>query len=127
MMAREAAPYVHARLSAAMVTSHSNINNNRDNDDTNVLQIYAVPRGGKINPKDGTITVEGDPVTELQSVEPFTGTPALTDQHEYKRVEPEPTPFETVELEPPQNITVLNPYSRRQRDDSDDGSSPDAD
>ena len=115
MMAREAAPYVHARLSAAMVSSHSNVNSR--NDDTNVLQIFAVPRGGKIDPKDGTITVDGDPVTELQSVEPFVGTPALTDKrdHHKQRVEPIVEPLEVIEIDT-SNVTVM-----RRRDDGQDG------
>ena len=118
-MAEIAAPYLHPRLNAVAVNSITG-GDSRDNGDTNVLQIYSVPKGGKIE-KDGTITIEGA-VVELSPIEPFTGTPALTDQREYKRVEPDPVPFEVTEIDPPQNVTVLNPHGRRQHDnDTDDG------
>ena len=115
-MAIQSAPYCHARLSAAMVSSHVN-SNSRDNGDTNVLQILAVPRGCRIE-KDGAgaITIEGE-AAELKPIEPFVGTPpVLADQRDYKRVEPEP--FEATEITPPENVVRLNPYKRD--DDSND-------
>ena len=121
-MAALAAPYVHARLSAAMVSSHST-SNSRDNGDTNGLQILAVPRGCKVNTKDGTITIDGE-AADLKPIEPFTGTPALTDQrdHNDQRAEPEceRARFEVREAEVPQNVTRLDSFKNRRDDDNDD-------
>jgi hypothetical protein len=74
------------------------------------VQILAVPRGSRLAP-DGSITIDGDPVTELASVEPYTGTPplGLTDQREPAApVEP---PLPVIEVDT-SNVTVL-----RRRDD----------
>jgi hypothetical protein len=121
LMAIQSAPYCHAKLNAVAVSSHSH--SNRTRSDENVLQIYAVPRGGKIE-KDGTITVDG----ELTPVEPFKGTPALTDQRDQPKPEPiERERFEAREAAVPENVTVLNPHGRRQRDDdSEDEGGPGA-
>ena len=93
------------------------------------MQILAVPRGAKVSIKDGSITIDGE-ATELRPVEPFTGTAplsALTDQREYRREpEPEHERFDVAEAEPPQNILVLNPHGRRQRDDDTDDPGPGA-
>ena len=91
------------------------IDDSRDNGNTNVLQILAVPRGCRIE-KDGTgaMTIDGE-AAELRPVEPFKGTPALTDQRDCKRVEPEP--FETVELEVPENVTRMDTFKNRRADD----------
>jgi hypothetical protein len=120
-MAALAAPYVHARLSAAMVSTHSSSSNSRDNGDTNGLQILAVPRRCRVNTKDGTITIDGEP-GELKPLEPFTGTPALTDQRDYnERAEPERARFEVSELEMPQNVTRMDSFkNKRDSDDNND-------
>ena len=81
--------------------------------DINITQIFAVPRGARIE-KDGTaITIDGSPV-ELATVSPFEGTPplGLTDQTEQPAPMPEPPPV--IELDT-SNVTVL-----RRRDDDDD-------
>ena len=118
-MAALAAPYVHARLSAAMVSSHSN-SNTRDNGDTNGLQILAVPRGCRVE-RDGTaLTVDGEAI-ELRPLEPFTGTPPLlADQRDYNDqcAEPERERFEVPETEVPQNLVRLDVYKSK-HDDSD--------
>jgi hypothetical protein len=112
---------VHARLSAAMVSTHSSSSNSRDNGDTNGLQILAVPRRCRVNTKDGTITIDGEP-GELKPLEPFTGTPALTDQRDYnERAEPERARFEVSELEMPQNVTRMDSFkNKRDSDDNND-------
>jgi hypothetical protein len=126
-MAIQSAPYLHAKLNAVAVSTHGN-GNSRDNSDTNILQIYAVPRGARIE-KDGTgaITVDGAAV-ELQPIEPFTGTPPLlVDQrdHNDQHAEPERERFEVTELEVPENLVRLDTLVRKR--DSDDGDQgPDA-
>ena len=79
-MAVQAAPYVHARFNAVgfrrpMATAGG---------DVNIVQIIAVPRGGRLDPKSGTITIDGELVTEPPNVEPYQPTPPLelTDQTE---------------------------------------------
>jgi hypothetical protein len=118
-MAIQAAPYLHAKLNAIAVSS-PNGNGHSGGGDVNIVQIFAVPRGARIE-KDGTaITIDGAAV-ELKPLEPFTGTPALTDQRDQydQRAEPEPVRFEVTELEPPANVSRLDTF--RNRRDSEDG------
>jgi hypothetical protein len=124
MMAREAAPYVHARLSAAMVTAHSNTSS-RGDDNTNALQVLSVPKGARVNTKNGIITIDGER-SELQPIEPFTGTPALTDKRDHNdRDEPERERFEVTEITPPENVSRLDSFRNRRDNDDNDGG-PDA-
>ena len=78
-MAEFAAPYIHARL-GAVLTTHIGQSETTNNITNNTVNIYAVPRGAALDTKDGTITIEGAPLTNPDPIEPFTGTPALTDQ-----------------------------------------------
>jgi len=73
-MAIQAAPYCHARLNAVARTDVKGAGAG----DINIVQIYAVPRGAALNVKDDTITIDGE-ATPLESIEPFQGTPALTE------------------------------------------------
>jgi len=80
-MAEVAAPYIHSRLAAVAVTggeikgAGDKITNNY-----NTVNIFAVPRGAALDLKTGTVSLENGSPTTLDPVEPFTGTPALTDQ-----------------------------------------------
>ena len=120
-MAALAAPYVHARLSAAMVSTHSSSSKSRDNGDTNGLQILAVPRGAGSALKTGQSRSMAS-LASWKPIEPFTGTPALTDQRDYnERAEPERARFEVSELEPPQNVTRMDSFkNKRDSDDNND-------
>jgi hypothetical protein len=70
-------PYLHPRLST--VTSTVDVKGGGDTiNNNNTVNIYAVPRGAALDLKDGVLTIEGT-ATELTRIEPFTGTPALTD------------------------------------------------
>jgi hypothetical protein len=105
-MARAAAVYCHPRLSS-ITTSNTNTNTNYNSDA--IVQIFAVPRGGRVDTKDGTITIDGEAI-ELKPIEPFTGTPALSDlrDHNDQRAEREPVVerLEVTEIDTT-NITVL--------------------
>jgi hypothetical protein len=124
-MAIQSAPYCHSKLNAVAVSAHVN-SNSRDNGNTNVLQIYSVPHGGKIDPKDGTITIEGA-AAELRPIEPFVGTPPLLvdrrDHHD-RRAEPVVERFEVIEAEASENVSRLDTF-RNRRDSEDDGGGPD--
>jgi hypothetical protein len=72
-MAIQAAPFIHARLAVANVTTNGSRDNNSD---INILQIYAVPRGARLNTSDGVVTIEGK-VVEPSCVAPFDPTPPL--------------------------------------------------
>jgi hypothetical protein len=110
-MAIQCAPYLHARLNAVAVSS-TNGHGRDGGGDVNILQIYAVPRGALVDPKTGMITtIDGSPMTELPTVTPYDGTPALTDQSQSAPIEP-PLPVHEVDVS---NVTVL-----RRRDDDDD-------
>jgi phage terminase small subunit len=77
-MAEIAAPYLHSRLAAVSVSGE--VKGSTTNTTNNTVNIFAVPRGASLNLKDGTVEVEGASTTELQALEPFSGTPALEDQ-----------------------------------------------
>jgi hypothetical protein len=106
-MARAAAVYCHPRLSA--ITT-SNTHYKGDGSDPHIVQILAVPRGAKLG-ADGTVTIEGT-ATELVSIEPYPGTPALTDQS--AQPAPSESPLPVLELDT-SNVTVLR---RRDEDPS---------
>jgi hypothetical protein len=117
-MAIAAAPFCHPRLSA-ITTSNTSVNY-KGGDDVGIINIFAVPHGGRVEP-DGTITIDGV-VTELKPVEPFTPTPplSLTDQTEQPaRFEPIAEPLPVHEAEQPANVTRLDRY--RDRDDEPSG------
>ena len=111
-MAVQAAPYLHAKLNAIAVSS----TNGNGGGDVNIVQIIAVPRGGRLDPKSGTITIDGELVTEPPNVEPYQPTPPLelTDQTEQPAPIAEPLPV--VELEPA-NVTRLDQYKAKRDDE----------
>ena len=113
-MARAAAVYCHPRLSA-ITTSNTNYNGGSD---INIVQIYAVPRGARFA-ADGTVTIDGAAVTELSNVEPYSGTPALTDELQTP-ASFEPPMAERLEVTEvdTSNVTVLR---RRDNDDAGPG------
>jgi hypothetical protein len=109
-MARAAAVYCHPRLSS-ITTSNTNVNFEGGGD---ITTIVAVPRGATLA-ADGSITIDGEAVTELSSVEPYTGTAPLelTDQSQATSFEP-PEPLRVIEPEPnADNVTPLAPWRRR--------------
>jgi hypothetical protein len=113
-------PYLHPRLSAAMTSSTAGQGGQPGGASETSLRVFSVPRGSFIDLKTGEIVFP--PGVEPEPIEPFEGThdwtsSALTDQRDYKRVELERERFETIEINPPANVTVLNPHGRRQRDD----------
>jgi hypothetical protein len=113
-MAIQAANFLHPRL-AAVATS----NGNGGSGDTinNIVQIIAVPRGGRLDPKSGTITIDGELVSEPPIIEPYQATPALlTDETQPAPIDP---PLPVIELEQPANVTRLDSFVGR-RDDGDD-------
>ena len=114
-MAVQAAPYLHAKLNAIAVSS-TNGNGGNGGGDVNIVQIIAVPRGGRLDPKSGTITIDGELVTEPPNVEPYQPTPPLelTDQTEQPAPIAEPLPV--VELEPA-NVTRLDQYKAKRDDE----------
>lgn len=103
-MAIQAAPYIHARLNAVAT---SNVAGDRGGD-INIVQIIAAPRGSLIDAKTGLIsTPDGEVLSELPTVEPHTGTPALlADQSS-------PAPL----VEPPERLPVNVTVLRRRDDD----------
>jgi hypothetical protein len=116
-MAIQAAPYCHPRLSAVGLSGHGrNVSDGGGNGcvvDV-ITQIFAVPRGARFA-ADGTVTIEGE-ATELKPVEPYNGTPALTDQTE----QPAPMiaePLPVIEFEVPENVTRLDTFQRKRDDD----------
>jgi hypothetical protein len=112
-MAIASAAYCHPKLSAVGLSSHVGGGGGGNNVSLDV-QIYAVPRGAKFG-KDGTITIDGE-ATELTSVEPYEGTPALTDESTPAPFEPPLAErLEVIEVDT-SNVTVL----RRRSDDDDD-------
>jgi hypothetical protein len=104
-MARAAAVYCHPRLSS-ITTSNTNVNFEGSGD---ITQILAVPRGAAVDVRNGTVTIEGE-ATELSSIEPYAGTPALTDQSQPAPAEP--LPVHEVDTE---NVTRLDTF-KRERD-----------
>jgi hypothetical protein len=113
-MAVQAAPYLHAKLNAVAVSS-TNGNGGGNGGDINLVQIFAVPRGARVDVKDGSVmTIDGE-VTELKPIEPYQPTPPLelTDQSEQPAPIEPPLPVLEVDTS---NVTVL-----RRRDDDDPG------
>ena len=68
-MAIASAAYCHPRLSAVGISNHVPGGGGGSNVSLEV-QIYAVPRGAKFE-SDGTITIDGEAVTELPSIGPY--------------------------------------------------------
>ena len=113
-MAIQAAPYIHARLNAVAT---SNVNGNGGSGgDINIVQIIAVPRGGKLDPKTGMITtIDGAAVSDLPELRPYEPTPplGLSDQTQPAPIEP-PLPIPEVDTA---NVERLDAWRKR-----DDGS-----
>ena len=112
-------PYLHPRLSATAMLNAPGGSGGDSNERT--LIVGSVPRGSYIDRETGEIIFPPD--TGLGPFEPFKAThdwttTALTDQ----RSEPEPVPFEVVELTPPKNVTRIDTFrNRRDNDDDDQG------
>jgi hypothetical protein len=108
-MAKSAAPFVHPRLNAVSVTN--SYGGGESSGDINITQVFSLPRGSKIE-NNGTITIEGEPVTELASTTPYAGTAplSLTDQSE--------PPI--VERLPVHDVDTTNVTPMRRRDESPD-------
>ena len=117
LMAIQSAPYLHAKLNAVAVSSLSDSHFLSDNANANVLQILSVPRGCRVQ-TDGTgaITIDGE-AAELKPIEPFTGTPALTDQRDHHKQRDQPTleRLEVIEVDA-SNVTRLD-FDKRDGDD----------
>jgi hypothetical protein len=117
-MAIQAASFCHPRLNAVAT---SNANGNGPNGDINIVQIIAVPRGGRLDPKSGTIVVDGELVTEPPTISPHEGTPALlTDETQTSAPIEPPEHLPIVEMEPAQNVTRLD-FERAKREDPEGG------
>lgn len=100
-MAVACAPYLHPRLNAVGITTQ----NGQTVNEINVLQIYAVPCGATLDVKEGRVTIEGDPVKELASVEPYSGTPALELTDQSPSASPSPS------VEPPLPVTEVDTHN----------------
>jgi hypothetical protein len=116
-----AAPFVHPRLSAVSVASHGggNLGGGGGGDSNNIDRIFAVPRGAALNVKEGTVTIDGTVLSELQPVSPFTPTPplGLTDQTQPVTFEPPSERMPVIELEESANVTRLDSFVRKRDDD----------
>ena len=110
-MAVQAAAYLHPRL-AAVATS--NANGNGPNGDVNIVQIFAVPRGARVDIKDGSVvTIDGE-VTELKSIAPYDPTPGLDAMPQLSPpVEQDVLKVEPISEPEPDNITPLSAWRRR--------------
>jgi hypothetical protein len=115
-MAKQAAPYLHPRLNAIAVSSPNGKGHSGGNGGDVNIQIFAVPRGAKVT-QDGTVTtIDGEVLTELPSVEPYAGTPALTDQGaEPPLAAAPPDRLPGLELEA-DNVTRLDTFKRERED-----------
>ena len=105
-MAEVAAPYLHSRL-ATVGISGTGI---APGGDTYISQIFAVPRGGTVDVREGTITVDGAAISPAP-VNPYEGTPAITNQ--LQSTPPAPLPVIDVATD---NITRLDTF-KRERDE----------
>jgi hypothetical protein len=112
LMAIQAAPYCHPRLAAV---STSTVNGRDHGGDINITQIFAVPRGSRIDKSGAVTTIDGTAV-ELEQVEPHHGTPALSDQREMPAPIAEPLPILDIDTT---NVTRLD-LERAKRDDDPD-------
>jgi hypothetical protein len=95
-MAKQCAPYLHPRLA---VTEARVVHRGAVTDENiNVVQIFAVPRGGSLDINSGTITVDGAP-SEPVSIKPFEPTKPLE------------LPAPTADLDPnlPERLEVIEP------------------
>jgi hypothetical protein len=107
-MAEIAAPYLHPRLAVAQITTNGSRDYNGGGD-VNITQVFCVPRGGRLT-SDGTVMIDGEVVTELPNIEPYTPTPPLelTDQSAPAPIEP-PERLEVLEVD----TTNVTPLRRR--------------
>jgi hypothetical protein len=82
-----------------------------------VWNIWALPRGAQMG-EDGKVVWPDGTTEPPQPVKPFEATPPLPPMPRRREPEPvletdaQPAPFETVEPEPPQNVTALRPFER---------------
>jgi hypothetical protein len=84
--------------------------------ETSPTIILSVPRGSRVDLKTGICTTPDGEVAEMLPFTPYEPTPPLSDRREQRR-EP-PLPFEVCEAEVPTNLVRLDPYRRRDDDDS---------
>jgi hypothetical protein len=110
-MAIQAAPFIHARLSAVS-TSNVPGRDGGGGGDLNITQIFAVPRGSRIDKSGAVLTIDGTAV-ELQPIEPHAGTPPLLTDESAPAPIAEPLPVHEIDTT---NVTVL----RRRSDDDPD-------
>jgi hypothetical protein len=94
-MAIQSAPYLHPRLNATSVTStHGNADRGGD---INIVQIFAVPRGARVDLKTGTATIDGA-AAELSPITPYAATP------DFPALSPpeveQPAPLEPIAAQP---------------------------
>ena len=95
-------PYLHPRLNA--VSAAVNVKGEATTVQNNTLNIFAVPRGASVSLKDGTACIEGAPATDLPTVEPFEGTPAIDDATQAPDAAPAALPVQHVDTS---NVTRL--------------------
>ena len=92
-MAKQAAPYLHPRLNAVGITS----TNGNSGGDINIVQIFAVPRGARVDLKTGTATIDGA-AAELSPITPYAATP------DFPALSPpeveQPAPLEPIAAQP---------------------------
>ena len=82
----------------------------------NIVRIFAVPRGARVTQEGTVTTIDGEVLTELPSVEPYAGTPALTDQGaELSLAAAPPNPLPGLELGA-DNVTKLNTFKCNRED-----------
>jgi hypothetical protein len=114
-MAEVLAPYLHPRLAAVEMRATHRKGGGDEN--INVVQIFAVPRGGSLDVTAGTITVDGSPL-EATTIEPFQPTPSLLDALPAP-TEPEPQleRLEVIEVEPDDKLAVLDAWRRKKTDE----------
>jgi hypothetical protein len=96
---------------------HSVLNMSAGGGGIGSIQVLAIPRGAMLDVKSGTITVEGETVAELPSIEPFTPTPALLTDQTHELVAEPPT----IDLEAEPAVTRLDTWRSRRREDDPPG------
>jgi hypothetical protein len=120
-MAEVCAPYLHARRAAVEVANTNTYRGEGVAGETiNVVQIFAVPRGGSLDITAGTITIEGTPLEPMSIVEPYEPTPPigqLTDQTQTAVCAP-PEPLPVIEPDgDPTKLASLDAWRRKKTDE----------
>jgi hypothetical protein len=80
------------------------------------FNIWALPRGASISPDGSKVLWPDGSLTDPEPIEPYSGSPPISSPRRRREPEPvrepDPVPFETVEVEPPPNVTPLRPHER---------------